>query len=616
MEDECKRRKLSAERNNNNNNNNDDSNLTAGESIILRELRKMEKMEDRAKYVVSIFWVSDIETFISLLEKEPSIAFESQQKSLLHYICSCPQFLRKDLWWERLTLERKVLWGRMVWKVWDAYPEAVDDDPSIFHHITKKFKGPSSTSISASGPWLEVLGKLCERCPELAAEASCLDVTCSWARCLPPHSNRGRDSIFETYPRMIQTLWHITMLYDDIDVEVEEGDNEDDNKQEDDLSANVSGVGGYGDLTQLVGWVQSIRCKRLDGVLEQVTRYTRITTYDMRESGLSIYVVPREIDPSSNKPNSIDNPKSSLLVAGAFDSANDVLPLFVKHNVPIGAMHCTLFSIEVEYVGQLMNVLAICKIEELKLSCGERCGCKAADRVFQGIAAHPMIRRLELAEIDLSAEGNALPSLALLVNLKQLTLMGKTGFSVFEPSLVKLLDNTRRLKNLVILSRPSTRTPLECPHLCKALGRSKSLRVFETCSLFRPCDLRPFLHALETSNTTLQLVWPWRRSPHSDPVLDNLLFEIEYYCDLNWIGRRRIREVHLCREEIVVHMVSRAMRLARRKDGFRLRNEEGLERATSDRRRERGGLEVTDDTYALSLVYGLLRENPPLWSMY
>lgn len=210
------------------------------------------------------------------------------------------------------------------------------------------------------------------------------------------------------------------------------------------------------------------------------------------------------------------------------------------------------------------------------------------------VARHSSIRRLRLHRlVDKAIQVTDLSALADLVNLHSLVLkVGRVGDELVLP-LIELVKKSTHLQNLDLRG---TRIADPMP-LFEAVGQSRSIRTFAHDGLSKTKQLKVIRQALETSNTSLVAV-----KSDGRPTQDKEL--VDYFCDLNRIGRGRVRTGSLSKEEFVLKVL-----------GTFERNGERLTYLHSTGQRRLWHDIPLDQARVTSVLFDLLRENPALWCM-
>lgn len=271
---------------------------------------------------------------------------------------------------------------------------------------------------------------------------------------------------------------------------------------------------------------------------------------------------------------------------------------------------------------RVARLLPGCQVRELHLRSLpmslRRISCDGLDGLVRRVAAHSTIQRFTLSETeegkfwDVSRSESALrmelSCLAELVNLHSLHL--HLAVAELAPYLVGLLRSTRHLERLYVVLYDSQGTDL----MMETVGQSASLRDFVCVCNHAPSDLRLLLHHLETSNATLEKCWLKGIGVEGTPEQLETCFPlrkaIEYYCQLNRLGRRNLRMPTFSKADFVVDMLGLF--------GSRVRLLEhmfpqGSHQFAALHSRGRPDFEASYDLNVMSLLYGLLRENPAVW---
>ena len=580
-------------------------------------LRQISTMKEKAKYIDENLERFGAEAFLTLLEKEPSIALktsDASEASLLHYLCVC---VRND----DSTHPSESKLSPVLQKVWTAFPDAAINDPSILSTLIP----PPQESEYLSGEWLDFVGSVGEHWSEAYEhlEWRIPPIECNWKRLA---GSPKETTPFECYPHLMQRA--SSMLIDMSGINGTESGDEDRNMVN--VAVPMMGIDRDGNLVQV--WttvsmpqqpVQSydIPMEQVQHVLNHIVLHKGVERMCLRREGLLVeFRKEAAASESSECYIRIEGSNTGIDTSG----------------LPCRTINCLYtcydcFSFDADSFVRFIRLLAGHDVPKPVFEMANmpfRIGV-LADGVVRVSANRSAIENLELNIINaIRVTGQVDPSgLSDLVNLKSLILcLGESCNDVGRP-LVALLQRSSKLQHLDVRGCFVQSEEM----LVEAVGRSKSLQVF--CS---SPDVGGLLRYLKTSNTTLvRAVHPDARNSRK-ARRSAVLNEVGYYCDLNRIGRGEIRAGKLSKAEFVLKMIG----IFERKDDPMLEeldmakrvgndedeeysddeDEEDAEEDEEDAEEDAGEIIVgssgrfkLSDTGVTSLLYGLLREQPALW---
>ena len=552
----------------------------------------------------------------------------------------------------------------LLQKVFESYRCAVVNDPAIMSHLliqrcrNNKLEGRLLDLVGMVGEqWPQAYEELQQRKQQQKQQHQRLPppIVCGWNRLLDSgrvgtyvdvsSSSAGETSLFRAYPHLMQ---HLTSL-----------------------AVDFRGIDHLnGELQSPSRENESVRSWCIQQMLEQLVTAKGIVSlhqiqvrYNRYDPDLQVQFRRREseytaVDTTTNgrDHNGRDEPEVCFVSCRRLDDFVDsILPFFCNYGernrrfdqFPIAKLRVELStrnlatSLE-SLVERMTSILASCCVSECILHgpSSSRSSdnpstvpCHTVNRLFGMVAEHPTIQQLTLQSIPIHSEEDwvDLGNLAHLGNLETLALVRMKLGNAMVPPLVQLVQESDRLQELDVRGNRIVDAEL----LVEAVGGSRTLRVFG-CELDRTPLLESLERCMEASNTTIvrvltepgQAHFPPRRrrqleqqrlhreesqrrqrqqqlggmdidDSEIDAMTTKLLLRdrIEYLCELNRIGRAKLRETTLTKEEFIVDVLG-----SFETDDFFQNFWHFLYHGREEHH-----------SRMISLLYGLLRENPVVW---
>ena len=566
-------------------------NLTEEENVLLDDIRQLPTMQERANFIVGTVLESEQEqeqeAFYSLLAKEPSIVWETKnqntfEKSLLQYLCSHHDCLEN---------KRKVQWARLLTQVLQAYPEGLPDDPLRFIVDLAMRK----LDFAVHEELLDFVGMLTDHVPIPPEPGSALpELEVGWRRLVASDGQSDSTSgiaLFDRCPHLIHYLFRLSIELDGI-----EGSDESilgDDGLYSDIEEDMTQDG----LTQEPRLSLSIRSQFPRRILDHIVKHRGMEHLFWRGPFLDITLEP----PSMFEDMSWDQTDCCLIEASSSEGGfvGSVLPIILKYDLPMHQLFSDLYALDDRHgedVLQQTRLLEGCRVHYWSVALTIWTYPKAqdiVDAILRRVAQHATMREFHLHII-----GDQLIDISLvadLVNQDSISLFRINTGDISKP-LIDVLKNTNGLQRLAV---KECRIVQSVP-LFKAVGQSTCLREF-TFAEHAPhyLAMASLLKDMETSNTTLVRI---RSRPLSGPDTEwnDLLAGIGYYCDLNRIGRAKLWHGDLSKADFVMNMLSIFETDGEILKELCLTNNEPPS--------------WSPDAAVISLLYGLLRETPALWS--
>lgn len=557
--------------------------LTEKEANLLKELRVLGTMIRKSIHVERM---SRTDVFESLLRKVPSLCWEtpySKELPLLHYLAAG----------NRSHFHHIVDWGSMLMKVWRVYPPALDNDPSI---LTNLIGGAAAQKKNIEGDLLDFAGMVGERYPHVypTLKNEMPTIACHWKRLLHDESDDpGKPLIFEAYPHLMRYATSMSVSLDGLEERERERKKE---RLSEDAIDDMSAL-SEGDADSQVSEQQPLspKARGLRQVVNYLLKYKDVSSLRLcvHVSDLEVTFRIKEKISYRKKP---EEPGCFLNISNENDLAEGILPIFRKNRLPISKLECIVRRPGAdENIVRLRRLLAGCHIIDWSLGMWEwPRGHSVLNDVFRMVVQHQTIRKLEInVKFEQNGGWGDVSALAGLVNLEELKLKLRKVGRHLVPPLTELL---RRSQKLQYLDLRGTEIP-NPDQMLVGVGQSRTVKEFG-CEVDHSPHLYAVLHSLETTNTTLtkvQMWWGHLGPPHDlTTTWFSLRSRIEFFCDLNRIGRGRIREGNLTKRDFVMNVI-----------GVFARNDRMLNELFVGHGH--------DHARVLSLLYSLLREDPALW---
>ena len=606
------------------------SSYTESEISLSTKLRQLGTRKRKAEHVVDIlighpcasqggglfyFDRPEFGSLLSLLDNEPSIVRDSSnpsEESLFHHLCN---------WCQNAGICSICGWEPVLWKVLQASPEAVRNDPAILTILIGVFR---RHDIFHEG-WLNLIGTVGEQCPEAYDELveDLPFVKFNWRRLLPS-CRTEETSLFDSYPHltphMTDFLVDLSGISGESTKSIDAPRPEENNDDEDaDFSFLTRGVDEEttNNNSSLRREEKSddedlaLRSDRIQQILSCIAGQKEIVEIGGNRDSLRIRCRPRKDNQSTVE--GLRGGRSLRLTC--MELAQDVL-LFSSTNVQ--PMQDCFMLVKDDHDAELVTrLLPGCKVLELCL-CVWPISRGAFDGIVRMVARHSTIQSLILSQaeaglIDTMGDVVWIESrcLAELVNLHSLQL--HLVVREVAPQISELLASTCQLERLDLYVFDDHGIAL----VMEAVGQSTSLREFMCIANRTSLDLRMLLHGLETSNTSLERCWLELTDETDETDTEEQVESchgsrtaIDFYCHLNLIGRRKLRQSNLSKEELVVDMVGT---LGSRDKVLERLFPQVPNEFSHFNDRGRDEFERSYDSSVTSLLYGLLRENPAIW---
>ena len=602
---------------------------------------RINSTKNNNDYSEMVQWLQ--QDLVEMIQTDPSIASKKylfthsgsnlleESKSLLHHLC--------------VKMPRKTCPVGVIKVVFEAYPDAVTNDPMILSNLVA-----GANPLRKVG--LELVGMIGERWPKAYDHLEELPIAfCDWKQmvdmsvaAVDAEPGEQTCSLFKSYPHLIMNAERLR-----IDCRGIEQENETDQSgevQQEEVDSTLVRSRASPSLSREH---ESIRSQRLQQILRQFARSRGFVAFGEIVVYLGQMGDLLDIGNLSRMPGLEESPpvKKNELNCSLYDFLDAVLPFlqasFAEEHTERNAraytpihkklsvvfnqdgLNSTIDSTVTRMTEALagFHVLNFCW-KDIYLS-AMTISHRVLNSFFGMVAEHPTMRELRLQSLNTSGR-DGLVHMSRLVNLKKLEFVDMDLSDVYVPHLAKLVDVSDCLQHLQL-----HRTPIHSPELLmEAVGRSRSLRVFRY--EFNGHGRRPLLEILvgylEESNTTLLRVegaellvtyfvmgsveWQNRRRPdggreHDCACMDDtsddfLLLRLDYMCELNRMGRYRLRSTVLTKDEFVLDILA-----AVRPHYDRQLHARNVWPYLDPRHDD-------IDTRITSVLYWFLRENPTVWS--